>query len=88
VNSLIFGISIYTQGDAPAVIKEQHAALRLGLQGAGKGAYDGALIKVNGPCTITNNIIRHSDSNSIYQTFKARRCRSPRNVFFAKCSRT
>ncbi|HZE96331.1 MAG TPA: right-handed parallel beta-helix repeat-containing protein [Planctomycetota bacterium] len=83
VNSLIFGISIYTQGDAPAVIKNNTLLFGWGFKVPGKGAYDGALIKVNGPCTITNNIIAHSDSNSIYQTFKAEKVSLTKNVFFA-----
>ncbi len=81
VNSLIFGVAIYTQGNEPAVIRNNTLVFGWGFKQPGKGAYDGALIKVNGPTTITNNIIAHSDSSSIYQTFKTEKVSLTKNVF-------
>jgi len=82
VNALIFGIVINGQTGAPAVIKDNTLLFGWGFKEPGKGAYDGALIKVNGPTTVTNNIIAHSDSNSIYQTFKTEKVSLTKNVFY------
>ncbi|MBI3854557.1 MAG: right-handed parallel beta-helix repeat-containing protein [Planctomycetes bacterium] len=83
VNALIFGVAIYTGGDAPALIRNNTLLFGWGFKVPGKGAYDGALIKVNGPVNITNNLIAHSDSNSIYQTIKTEKVSLTKNVFFA-----
>jgi len=85
LNTLTFGVAIYTGAvsDAPAVIKNNTMLFGWGFKEPGKGAYDGALIKINAPTTVTNNIIAHSDSNSIYSTFKLEKISITKNVFFA-----
>jgi hypothetical protein len=80
-NTMIFGIVI-NGGDKPAVIRNNTMLFSWGFKEPGKGAYDGAHIKVNGPMTITGNIFAHSDSNSLYQTMKAEKVSITKNVFF------
>ncbi len=85
-NSIIFGISIYTNtgdfGKAVATIKDNTILYTWGFKEPGKGAYDGACIQINGPTTVTNNILAGSDSNSIYQVYKAEKVSITKNVFF------
>jgi hypothetical protein len=82
VNAMIFGVSIYTIGDQPAIVRNNTLLFGWGFKEPGKGAYDGALVSVKGPAIITNNIIAHSDSNSIYQSFtKFEKVSITKNVF-------
>ncbi|MFO0983732.1 MAG: right-handed parallel beta-helix repeat-containing protein [Planctomycetota bacterium] len=85
LNAIVFGVSIYTNtGDfknATATIKNNTILFTWGFKEPGKGAYDGACINVNGPTNITNNILAHSDSNSIYQTYMAEKVSLTKNVF-------
>lgn len=85
-NGMIFAISIYTNtGDfnkAVAIIKDNTILYTWGYKQPGKGAYDGACVHINGPTVVTNNIIAGSDSNSIYQVFKAEKVSITKNVFF------
>jgi hypothetical protein len=81
LNPMIFGIAILT-GDTPAVIKNNTLLFGWGFKEPGKGAYDGALIMLRGAATITNNIIAHSDSNSIYMPYgKKEKVTISNNVF-------
>ncbi|RPH36062.1 MAG: right-handed parallel beta-helix repeat-containing protein, partial [Planctomycetota bacterium] len=80
VNALIFGVQI--NGTEPAVVRNNTMLFGWGFKEPGKGAYDGAFIKVNAPMTITNNIFAHSDSNSLYQPFtKMDKVSITKNVF-------
>ena len=85
-NSIVFGISIYTNtGDflkATATIKDNTILYTWGFKEPGKGGYNGACVHINGPTVVTNNIIMGSDSNSIYQVFKAEKVSITKNVFF------
>jgi len=85
-NSMIFGVSIYTNtGDfskTVATIKDNTILYTWGFKQPGKGAYDGACVHINGPTVVTNNIIAGSDSNSIYQIYKAENISITKNVFF------
>jgi hypothetical protein len=85
LNAMIFAVSIYTNtGDfknATATIKDNTIIFTWGFKVPGKGAYDGACVQVNGPVNITNNILAHSDSNSIYQTYLAEKVSITKNVF-------
>jgi len=85
-NGMIFAISIYTNtgefSKAVATIKDNTILYTWGYKEPGKGAYDGACVHINGPTIITNNIISGSDSNSIYQVFKAEKVTITKNVFF------
>ncbi len=85
-NSMIFAVSIYTNtGDfskATATIKNNTILFTWGFKEPGKGAYDGACVHLNGPAVVTNNILAGSDSNSIYQVYKAEKVSITKNVFF------
>jgi hypothetical protein len=85
LNAIVFGVSIYTNtGDfknAVATIKNNTILFTWGFKEPGKGAYDGACIRVNGPCNITGNILAHSDSHSIYQTYMTEKVSLTKNVF-------
>ena len=85
-NGMIFAISIYTNtGDfakAVATVKDNTILYTWGFKQPGKGAYDGACVHINGPANVTNNILAGSDSNSIYQVYKAEKVSITKNVFF------
>ncbi len=85
-NSMIFAVSIYTNtGDfskAVATVKDNTILYTWGFKEPGKGAYDGACVHLNGPAVVTNNILSGSDSNSIYQVYKAEKISITKNVFF------
>lgn len=85
LNAMIFGVSIYTNtGDfknVVATVKNNTILFTWGFKVPGKGAYDGACIRINGPTNATNNIIAHSDSNSIYSTYLAEKISLTKNVF-------
>jgi hypothetical protein len=85
LNSIVFAVTIYTNtGDfknAVATIKNNTIMFTWGFKEPGKGAYDGACIRVNGPTNITGNLIAHSDSNSIYSTYQAGKMSLTKNVF-------
>src|SRR5258708_10778560 len=85
-NSMIFAVSIYTNtgdfGKTAATIKYNTILYTWGFKEPGKGAYDGACIHLNGPAIVTNNILAGSDSNSIYQIYKAEKISITKNVFF------
>jgi hypothetical protein len=85
-NSIIFAVSIYTNtGDfskTAATIKDNTILYTWGFKPPGKGAYDGACVHLNGPAVVTNNILAGSDSNSIYQVYKAEKVSITKNVFF------
>ena len=83
--NIVFGVTIYTNtGDfknAVATIKNNTIMFTWGFKEPGKGAYDGACIRVNGPTNITGNILAHSDSNSIYATYSSEKISLTKNVF-------
>lgn len=85
-NSMIFAVSIYTNtgdfGKAVATVKDNTILYTWGFKQPGKGAYDGACVHINGPTIVTNNILAGSDSNSIYQVYKAEKVSITKNVFF------
>jgi hypothetical protein len=81
INPIVFGVQVLT-GDTPAIIKNNTLLFGWGFKEPGKGAYDGALIMLRGAATITNNIIAHSDSNSIYMPYnKKEKVTISNNVF-------
>ncbi len=85
-NSIVYAVSIYTNtGDFSknvATVKDNTILYTWGFKEPGKGAYDGACVQINGPTVVTNNIIMGSDSNSIYQVYKAEKISITKNVFF------
>jgi hypothetical protein len=85
LNAIVFAVTIYTNtGDfknAVATLKNNTIMFTWGFKEPGKGAYDGACIRVNGPVNITGNILAHSDSNSIYSTYLAGKTSLTKNVF-------
>jgi len=85
LNAIVFGVTIYTNtGDfktAVATIRNNTILFTWGFKEPGKGAYDGACIRINGPVSISNNILAHSDSNSIYSTYMAEKVTLTKNVF-------
>jgi hypothetical protein len=85
LNSLVWCVSIYTStGDfktATATVKNNTILFAWTFKAPGQGSFDGSAIQVNGPATITGNIIAHHDSNGIYQTYLAEKVSITKNVF-------
>ncbi|HUR39211.1 MAG TPA: right-handed parallel beta-helix repeat-containing protein [Planctomycetota bacterium] len=85
-NSIVYAVSIYTNtGDFSknvATVKDNTILYTWGFKEPGKGGYDGACVQINGPAVVTNNILAGSDSNSIYQVYKAEKISITKNVFF------
>ncbi len=87
LNALGWGIVVNGSSNdwakIPTVIKNNTVLFSQDERKPGAGGYAGAAIALKGPATVTNNILAHSDNNSIYITINPEKITLSDNLFFA-----
>ena len=82
VNAVGWGIEVQSGEKEAAQIKNNTIVFSWTFKEAGKGAYQGSAISLQGPAVVTNNILAHNDNQGVYQTVKPENVSLTKNLFF------